>query len=104
MIRWGKLYANEWVNRMLWVGASHVSVSEQLKEDDVFISIYGSDPVFEDAVGFVAFFFEQQAAGGVGFGNVAVELVYFQKIEYIIFHHMQAGTGVTLALKSRVNK
>ncbi len=89
---------------MLGVGASPISVSEQLKENDIFVSIHGSDPVFENAVGFVSFFFEQQAAGSVGFGNVAVELVYFQKVEHIIFHHMQAGTGVTFTLKGFIDK
>ena len=89
---------------MLRAGSSQIIVSEQLKENDVFVPVHSSDPVFEDAVGFVAFFFEQQAACGVGFGNVAVELIYFQKIEYIIFHQMQAGTGITLALKSWVDK
>jgi len=43
---------------MLRAGSSQIIVSEQLKENDVFVPVHSSDPVFEDAVGFVAFFFE----------------------------------------------
>lgn len=89
---------------ILMTFASNIVALELLENKYVFETIGGFYPLFEHTVYLVFFLFEHLAACRVRFGDVAVELVYFQIIENIFLHQSQTCFGISFSLIGIVHK